>query len=144
MINYIWGIILISTSLKVWISQIIIAFSPILAEKINIIEPESNMDKTYFLDLRGSAIWDALSLWLLPIAGILLIFNNDLWIYFGLVGGGMYLYFVGRTITSNLKLHRNEINIGKSKKVKVKLLILTFWGLVAIVTIILALMELSF
>ena len=141
--NFIWGIILTSVTLKVWIGQIIIAFFPRIAEKINIIEPESDVDKSFFLDMRGGAIWDTLVLWTLPISGILLILNNSLWTYFGLIGGGMYLYFVGRTIASNLKLHRNGINIGKSKKLKVKLMILTFWGLVAIITIILALMELS-
>jgi hypothetical protein len=79
----------------------------------------------------------------LPIAGILLIINNTLWTYFGLIGGGMYLYFVGRTIASNLKLHRNEINIGNSKKLKVKFMILSLWGFVAIVTIIMAFIELA-
>ena len=141
--NLIWGIILVSITLKCWVGQIIIAFSPKIAAKINIFGDESDLNQTYFLDMRGSAIWDALSLWTLPIAGILLILNNSLWAYFGLIGGGMYLYFVGRTIASNLKLHRNGINIGKSKKLKVKLMILTFWGLLALITILLALMELS-
>jgi hypothetical protein len=140
--NLIWGIILVSVTLKVWIGQIIISFSPKIAEKINIIEPESNVDKTFFLDMRGSAVWDAIILWTLPFPGILLIINNSLWTYFGLIGGGMYLYFVGRTIVSNLSLHRNEINIGRSKKLKVKLLILTLWGIVALVTIIMALEKL--
>ena len=94
MMNIIWGIILVSVTLKVWIGQIIIAFSPKIAEKINIIDPESNVDETYFLDLRGVAFWDSITLWILPIAGILLILNNNLWVYFGLIGSGMYLYFV--------------------------------------------------
>ena len=141
--NLIWGMILVSVSLKIWIGQIIIALSPSLAEKINIIEPESNLNETYFLELRGSAIWDALSLWILPLTGILIIINNDLWTYFGLVGGAMLLYSVGRTISSNIELIHNNINIGTSKRVKVKLLLLAFWGVVAIVTIILSLIKLN-
>ncbi len=141
LINLIWGIILTSATLKVWVGQIIIVLSPKLAEKINIIE--SDMDKNYYLDLQVSAVWDAIVLWTLPSAGILLILNNFYWIYFGLIGGGMYIYFVGRTIASNLELYHNKIKIRKSKKVKVKLLILIFWGVIAIVTIILALVELS-
>ncbi len=138
--NIIWGIILLSVTLKVWIGQIIIAFSPKIAEKINIIDPESDIDKTYFLDMRGVAFWDSITLWILPITGILLILNNNLWTYFGLIGSGMYLYFVGRTITSNLTLQRNNIKIGRSKKLK--LLLLTLWGLVAFVTMIMAVTEL--
>ena len=141
--NFIWGVILISVTLKCWIGQIIIAFSPKVAAKNRITEPESDVDPTFFKDMRGEAIWDTLSLWTLPIAGILLIINNNLWTYFGLIGGGMYLYFVGRTITSNLILHRNEINIGRSKKLKVKIMILTLWGFVAIVTIIMSVMDLG-
>jgi len=141
--NLIWGIILVSATLKIWIGQIIISFFPKVAEKINIIEPKSGVDKTYYLDMRGSAIWDSISLWTLPLAGILLILNNNLWTYFGLIGGSMYLYFVGRAIASNLKLHRNEINIGRSNKLKVKYMILSIWGIIALVTIFMAVVDLG-
>jgi hypothetical protein len=141
--NLIWGVILISVTLKCWIGQIITAFSPKVAAEIRIAEPESDVDPTFFVDMRSAAIWDALSLWTLPIAGILLIINNNLWTYFGLIGGGMYLYFVGRTIISYLILHRYKINIGRAKKLKVKLMILALWGFVAIVTIIIAVMDLT-
>lgn len=141
--NLIWGVILISITLKCWIGQIIIALSPKVAVKIRITEPESDVDPTFFADVRGEAIWGALSLWTLPIAGILLIINNTLWTYFGLVGGGMYLYFVGRGIASRLTMQRHGINIGKSKNLKVNYLILTLWGLIAIVTIIMAVATLT-
>ena len=141
--NLIWGVILISVTLKCWIGQIIIAFSPKVAVKIKIAEPESDVDPTFFADMRGEAIWDAISLWTLPFAGILLVLNNNLWTYFGLIGGGMYLYFVGRRIASHVSMQRHGIHIGKSKKLKVKYLILTLWGLVALVTIIMALATLT-
>ena len=141
--NLIWGIILVSVTLKCWIGQIIIAFSPKVAAKIKIIEPESDVNQTFFADMRGEAIWDALILWTLPFAGILLIIDNSLWTYFGLVGGGMYLYFVGRTITSHLIMQRHGIHIGRSRKLKVKYIILTLWGLVAVITIIMAVTTLT-
>ena len=141
--NLIWGIILVSVTLKCWIGQIIIAFTPKIAEKIKIIEPKSYMDPTFFLDMHGTAIWDAISLWTLPLAGILLILNNTLWTYFGLIGGGMYLYFVGRGIASCLTMQRHGIKIGRSKKLKVKYMILTLWGFIAIVTIIMAIATLT-
>ena len=50
--------------------------SPKLAEKTEPTQPEAVVDQTYFLDARGEAIWDALILWTLPAAGILLILEN--------------------------------------------------------------------
>ena len=141
--NLIWGIILVSVTLKCWIGQIIIAFSPKVAVKIRIAEPESELNPTFFADMHGEAIWDTIILWTLPFAGILLIINNPLWTYFGLVGGGMYLYFVGRGIASSLTMQRRGINIGRSKKLKVKYIILTLWGFVAVVTIIMAVLTLA-
>jgi hypothetical protein len=142
-VDLIWGIILISTTLKCWVGQIIIAYSPKAAAKIRIIEPESDLDPTFFADLRGAAIWDAITLWTLPLAGILLIINNNLWTYFGLAGGGIYLYFVGRGIVSRLLLQRHDIRIGKPKKLKMNYLILLFWGLISIITIIIAVISLT-
>lgn len=139
--NFIWGIILTSASLKVWIGQIIIAFFPKLAMKINIIGSETEVDKTYFLDMQGSALWDSITFWTLPLSGFLLILANPLWVYFALIGGGMYLYFVGRNIVSIFKLQSKGIIIGNVKKLKVKLLVLMIWGFITIITIILALIE---
>jgi len=141
--NLIWGIILVSVTLKCWIGQIIIALSPKVAVKIRITEPESDVNQTFFADMRGEAIWDAITLWILPFSGMLLVLNNSLWTYFGLVGGGMYLYFVGRTITSHLIMQRHGIHIGRSRKLKVKYIILTLWGLVAVITIIMAVTTLT-
>ena len=141
--NLIWGVILISITLKCWIGQIIIALSPKVAVKIKITEPESDVDPTFFADMCGEAIWGAISLWTLPIAGILLIINNELWTYFGLVGGGMYLYLAGRGIASRLTMQRRGIQIGKANKSKLNYLLLTLWGLIALVTIIMAVATLT-
>jgi hypothetical protein len=137
-INLVWGVILISITLKCWIGQIIIALSPKVATKIGIIEPESDVDPTFFVDICFDLIFYVISLWTLPFAGILLIFNNSWWAYFGLIGGGMYLYFVGRTIAAHLTMKRHGIYIGKSKKLKVRYLILTLWGFIAVITMIMA------
>jgi len=140
-LNLIWGIILVSVTLKCWIGQIITALSPKLAVKIRIAESASDVDSTFFSDMRGQAIWDAISLWTLPVAGVLLIIHNAVWTFFGLVGGGIYLYFVGRGIASRLIMQRRGINIGRSN-LKV-IFFLTLWGIIAIVTIIIAIATLD-
>lgn len=134
--NLIWGVILVSVTLKCWIGQLIIAISPKIAVKIRIAESEDDLDQTFSADMRGEAIWDSLILWILPVAGLLLVINNSYWAYFGLIGGGMYLYFVGRGIVSRLTMQRRGINLGKSN-LKVNFY-LVLWGIISVVTIIMA------
>jgi len=138
--NIIWGaILIIFTGILCWLGQVINASSPTLAARLGLTEPESDVDPTYFVDGRGEAIWDALILWTLPVAGILLILNNPWWVYFGLVGGGMYLYFAGRMLVVRLAMQRHGIRIGKPETVKLYNAVLILWGLLAVVTIIMAL-----
>ena len=141
--NIIWGaILIIFTGILCWLGQVINASSPTLAARLGLTEPESDVDPTYFVDSRGEAIWDALILWTLPVAGILLIINNPWWVYFGLVGGGMYLYFAGRMLVVRLAMQRHGIRIGKPETVKLYNAVLILWGLLAVVTIIMALAAL--
>ena len=137
--NIIWGaILIIFTGILCWLGQVINASSPTLAARLGLTEPESDVDPTFFVDGRGEAIWDALILWTLPVAGILLLLNSPWWAYFGLVGGGMYLYFAGRGIVVRLIMQRRGIRIGKPETLKLFNVVLTLWGLIAVVTIVVA------
>ena len=141
--NLIWGSILIIFTLFVcWLAQVINAFSPKLAARLGVTERESDVDPTFFVDGRGEAIWDALILWTLPVAGILLILNSPLWTYFGLVGGGMYLYFAGRLVVVRLAMQRRGIRIGKPETVKLFNIVGMLWGLIGAITIIMAVLAL--
>ena len=142
--NLIWGAILILfTGILCWIGQVINAFSPTLAARIGLTEPESDVDPTYYVDGRGEAIWDALILWTMPAAGLLLILNNPWWVYFGIVGGGMYLYFAGRMFVVRRAMLQRDIRIGKPETVKLFNAVLILWGLIAVATIIMAVAALS-
>ena len=138
-----WGVILIVFTLVVcWLGQTISALSPKLAVKLGLTERESEVDSTFYADVRGEAIWDSLVLWTLPAAGIMLILNNGLWAYFGLVGGGSYLYFAGRGITTRLVMQRRGIQIGAPGTLKLFYAFLVLWAVIAIVTIIMAISAL--
>ena len=141
--NIIWGAILTIFSLLGWLGQAMSALSPKVAAKLGLTEPESDVDPTFYVDVRGESVWDTMILWTLPVAGILLMLNNSLWAYFGLVGGGMYLYVAGRGILTRLALQRREIRIGKPGTLKAYYVVLSLWGLIAVVTIIMAAAELS-
>lgn len=136
--NIIWGAILTIFSLLGWLGQAISALSPKVATKLGLTEPESDVDPTFYADARGEAIWDTVTLWTLPVAGILLLLNITSWAYFGLVGSGMYLYSAGRGISVRLAMQRRGIRIGKPGTLKVYYVLLSLWGLIAVVTIIMA------
>jgi hypothetical protein len=139
-----WGVVLIIFTLLVcWLGQTITVFSPKLALKLGLTDSESDIDSTYYADSRGEAIWDIIILWTLPVAGVLFILNNTLWAYFGLVGGGSYLYFAGRGIAVRLVMQRRGIRIGAPETLKLFYFFLLLWGLIAVVTIIMAVLALQ-
>ncbi len=137
--NQAWGIVLIIfTGLMGWLMQVIVTVAPSLASKLGAVEPEAGVDPTFFVDAQGEAVWDALILWVLPVAGILLVMDSPYWAYFGLVGGGMYLYFAGRGIVVRRAMQRRGIPIGNPDTLKLYYAFLVLWGLVGLVTIVLA------
>lgn len=112
------------------------ALAPRFSEKLGLIEPESDVDTAFYADARGEAKWDSLTLWTLPSAGLLIILNSPLWIYFGIVGGGIYLYFAGRAIFTRLELKKRRIRIGKPQLLRIYFIFATLWGLIGLATII--------
>lgn len=139
----IWGAVLTILTLIAWVGQTIIAFSPKLGAKLGVGEAESDVDPTYYIDARGEAIWDSLIIWILPVSGILLMFNNPLWVYFALVGGGSYLYFAGRIISTRIMMQRHGIRIGTPTNIRISYLFVSLWALAAITTIIMAIATIN-
>ena len=138
----IWGIILFIISSIGYVGQVISAIWPETGVKLGLTEAEADVDPAFYADIRGEAFWDTVILWTLPAAGILLALNNPLWAYFGLVGGGIYLYFAGRGIIVRRVMQRRGIRIGEPGSLKVALTFLTLWGLAAVITIIMAIAAL--
>jgi hypothetical protein len=140
--NIIWGVILFIISSIGYLGQAITAFWPTTATTLGLTEPEADVDPTFYADVRGEAYWDTAILWMLPVAGVLLVLNSPAWVYFGLVGGGMYLYFAGRGIVVRRLMQRRDIRIGTPETLKVAYIFLTLWGLAAVITIVLAIAAL--
>ena len=140
--SIIWGIILTVLSSIGYFGQVITAFWPETASRLGLTEPERDVDPTFYADVRGEAFWDTAILWTLPVAGVLLLLNNPLWVYFGLVGGGMYLYFAGRGIVVRKNMQLRGIRIGTPETLKVADIFLTLWGLAAAITIVMAIAAL--
>ncbi len=130
-----WGLVVLITSAVAWGGQMWSWFAPTSAARIGLTEAEEEVDPTFWLDGRGEALWDLCTLWVMPVAGVLLVVGHDWWSYFGLIGGGMYLYFAGRGIVVRLVLRRHDVRVGNPSSVRVGLIALAVWGSIALITI---------
>ena len=133
-----WGIVVVVLSLLCWGGQAISWLAPETATKLSLMEPEESVEPVYWADIRGEAAWDIVSLWTLVAAGVLLVVDQPAWAYFGLVGGGMFLYFAGRGILTRLEMQRRGLRIGDPASVRTGMIALAVWGVTALGTIIAA------
>lgn len=136
------GIVLILLSLLCWGGQTISWLFPETAVRLTLMEAEEDVEPVYWADIRGEAAWDALTLWTMLVAGILLVADADSWAYFGLVGGGMYTYFAGRGILTRREMQRRGHRIGAPASVRIGYTFLTIWGVMGLITIAAALSAL--
>jgi hypothetical protein len=141
--DVIWGLILIVFGLIAWGGQVLSALTPKHAQRIGLMELEEDVDPAFYKDAQGEAKWDTLTLWTLPFAGLLIILQSSLWIYFGMIGGSIYLYFAGRAIFTRLEFKRGGVRIGKPALLKTYYIFVSLWGLIGLATIIKAVRTLS-
>jgi len=138
-----WGLVVVALSLLCWGGQVISWFAPATAVRLTLMEAEDTVEPTYFADVRGEALWDTLTLWTTLIAGVLLILDVSAWAYFGLVGGGMYVYFAGRGIVTRRAMQQRGYRVGAAQNVRLGYLFLSIWGVMALTTITAAVVALS-
>lgn len=141
--NILWGIVVVALSSLAWVGQTVSFLAPDAAVRSKLMEAEDDVEPTFWADSRAEALWDAFSLWVMVAAGVLLIADRAAWPYFSLVGGGMYLYFGGRGITTRLAMARRGLRIGAPESVRIGVAFLAIWALMALITIVAAIVALE-
>ena len=136
------GIVIVLLSLPCWAGQLIAWISPTTAVRLQLTEPEESVEPAFHADVRGEAAWDALTLWTMPVAGVLLATSSSAWAYFGLIAGGMYGYFAGRGIFTRRALQARGLRIGEPSVVPTAYAALTVWGLLGVAVIALGIARL--
>jgi hypothetical protein len=131
-----WGLVVIILASLAWVGQTIAWLAPRHAERWGLTEREESVEPAYHADIRGEAAWDAFTLWTLVVAGVLLVLDHAAWPYFGLIGGGTYLYFAGRGVLTRRAMQRRGLRIGDPNNVRIGYLFLVIWGVVAAITIV--------
>lgn len=138
-----WGVVLVLLGLLCWGGQLVSWLAPATAARLSLAEAEEDVEPAVWADFRGEAAWDALSLWTIVVAGVLLILGQEAWAYFGLVGGGAYVYFGGRGILSRQAMQRRGFRFGSRENVVIGFVFLAIWGVMGAITIAVAAAELS-
>lgn len=138
-----WGLTILVLGLLAWGGQTLSALSRPTAVRLGLTEPPSAIDPAFDADVRGEAPWDLLTLWTLPLAGLLLVLDQPSWAYLGMVGGAIYLYFGGRGISQRLTMGQSGIPIGSVNTVRTAIAALAIWGTAGLVTIVIAAGDLA-
>ncbi len=141
--NIVWGLVVTVLSLLSWGGQTLSWFAPSTAVRWKVMEAEHDVERAFWADLRGEALWDTLTLWTMVVAGVLLIADTSAWAYFGLVGGGIYLYFGGRGISVRVSMRRRNLRIGAPENVRLGFVFSAVWAVTALITIIAAVVSLE-
>ena len=136
------AILILLLSLLAWLGQVVSAAAPEVAAQLGLMEKKTDVEPTYYVDVRAECIWDAMTLWVLPVAASLLVVGGRGWPLLALIGGGVYVYFAGRGIVQRILMQRRGIAVGNPKTVKVFYLFLGLWGAAGLAAILLASFEL--
>jgi hypothetical protein len=142
-VSVLWGAVVTLLSLLAWAGQALSWLAPDTAVRLSLMEAEDDVEPTFWADMRGEAAWDTLTLWTMVVAGALLIADQQAWSYFGLVGGGIYLYFGGRGILVRAAMRRQGLRIGAPRNVQLGFMFSAIWAIMAIVTIVAAVRSLE-
>ena len=130
-----WGIVVTALSLLCWGGQAVVWLAPATGVRLSLSEAEDDVEPMYWADIRGEAAWDLFTLWTLVVAGVLLIIDHPAWASFGLVGGGMYVYFAGRGISTRASMQRRGFRVGTPLNLKLGYTLLAIWGLMGLIVI---------
>lgn len=139
----VWGLVVTVLALLAWGGQTLTWFDRPLAERLGLTERRDDVDPVYLADIDGEAAWDALSLWPMAVAGVLLAAGVSWWAYFGLAGGSVFVYFAGRGLTTRRRLERHGARIGGPSNVRGAWIALPAWGAIGASTIALAIADLT-
>lgn len=141
--NVLWGVVVTSLSLLAWGGQAITWFWPATAVRWNLAEAEDDVEPAFWADGGGEARWDTLTLWTMVAAGVLLIVDARSWVYFGLVGGGMYVYFGGRIGFTRVAMQRQGLRVGTRQNVRLGYIFGAAWAAMGLITILAAIASLE-
>ena len=138
------AILVIILGLICWLGQTLVVFTPNIAVKLGVGEPEDEIDRAMYLFERFSqGIMDILLTWILPASALMMLLGHELWPILALIGGGVYLYFPGVFSITRIVLKKDGRKIGSPASAMTAYIFGALWTLSALYMIALAFAELT-
>ncbi len=129
------GLAVVALSLACWAGQVIAWFAPATGARLGLAEGQDDVEPAFYADARGEALWDALTLWTMVVAGLLLAADRPSWAYFGLAGGATYVYFAGRGIMARRESTRRGLRVAAPGALRGIYAALAIWGLMGAISV---------
>ena len=105
-----WTLLLLGGFL--YFAQVISSINFKLAQRLGIQESPKETDSILQTAERFTAFWDLVTLGWLPLAGLLMIIENNWWPIVALVGGAIYFDTAGREAAKILSLRKEGFRLG--------------------------------
>ncbi len=104
----------------IYLGQLVSVVNFPLAQRLGLQEkPGPTIDPLVSRLEIGTARWDLVSLWVLPVAGILMLVDHSWWPAFALVGGGVCFDAGGREAVKLSGLRNHGVPVGTAKEFRV-------------------------
>ena len=100
-------------------AQLISSVNFKLAQRLGIQESPGETDSVLQTAERYTAYWDLVTLWCLPLAGLLMIIDHRWWPVVALVGGAIYLDASGREAAKIISLKKEGFRLGSTQQQRV-------------------------
>ena len=92
-----------------------------LAQRLGLQESDDSTDPLFRHLERNTAIWDLLSWWTLPAAGILMLIDHTWWPFLAIFAGGVYFDTAGRESAKLRALEREGMQTGTKRDGHIRL-----------------------
>ena len=136
------GILCVGMSV-LYIGQLISVVNFPLAQRLGLQESAEDVDAIFSQLELGTARWDLFVLWLLPVAGVLMLIGHPAWPFAALLGGGLHIDTGGREAFKWLGLRDAGIRLGSVSQRRLYVGTLISFILVGGLAIAIALIELA-
>ena len=137
------GAVLALLMWPIYLGQLISVIDLPLAQRLGLQEQSDTIDPIYARDTAGTARWDLLSMWTLPVAGILMLIDSAWWPYLALIGGAVYLDTGGRQGIKLLGYRKEAVRVGTSQAVRLALGVYAAFVILGAIIIAIALIEID-
>lgn len=101
-----------------YVGQIISVANFSLAQRLGLQESPDHADPLASRLEVWTARWDILSLWTLPVAGILMLIDHWLWPYAAMLGGGVFVDAGGREAAKVFGLRDQGVRTGSQREIR--------------------------